>query len=64
MNMAQKFNFYVVLSTATQPMIFNTTEDLVNHKEFFDAFNRYTINIDLNKKTIDELVGKYRPIPR
>ena len=56
LNMAQKFNFYVVLSTATQPMIFNTTEDLVNHKEFFDAFNRYTIHIDLNKKTIDELL--------
>ena len=56
LNMAKKSNFYVVLSTATQPMIFNTTEDLVNHKEFFDAFNRYTIHIDLNKKTIDELL--------
>ncbi|SNZ10678.1 CRISPR-associated helicase, Cas3 family [Persephonella hydrogeniphila] len=54
--MAERFNFYIIFSTATQPLILekeNYTE-LINHKPYFEKINRYTINIDKNPKTIKD----------
>jgi CRISPR-associated endonuclease/helicase Cas3 len=53
--MAEKFNFYVILSTATQPLIFEQTEEIIENKDYyFNSFNRYVINVDLEGKTIDD----------
>ena len=53
--MAEKFNFYVILSTATQPLIFEQTEEIIkNKKYYFKSFHRYVINVDLGEKTIDD----------
>jgi CRISPR-associated endonuclease/helicase Cas3 len=52
--MAEKFNFYVILSTATQPLMFEQTEEIIGNKNYyFNSFNRYVINVDLEGKTID-----------
>jgi CRISPR-associated endonuclease/helicase Cas3 len=53
--MAEKFTFYVILSTATQPLIFEQTEEIIENKDYyFNSFNRYVINVDLEGKTIDD----------
>jgi CRISPR-associated endonuclease/helicase Cas3 len=53
--MAEKFNFYVILSTATQPLIFEQTEEIIVNKDYyFSSFNRYVINVDLEEKAIDD----------
>jgi CRISPR-associated endonuclease/helicase Cas3 len=55
--MAEKFNFYVILSTATQPLIFEQTEEIIENKDYyFNSFNRYVINVDLEGKTIDNFL--------
>ena len=53
--LAQKYNFFVIFSTATQPLIFEKTTDLAS-KEYFNHFNRYSIKVNKNKQTIDEFL--------
>lgn len=55
--MAERFNFYVILSTATQPFIFekNSFTEILNSKPYFEVLNRYKIKIDKNPKTINDL---------
>ncbi len=54
--MAERFNFYVIFSTATQPLILgkNKAEEVIDFKPYFEKLNRYEINIDKNPKTIEE----------
>ncbi len=55
--MAERFNFYVILSTATQPFIFekNSFTEILNSKPYFEVLNRYEIKIDKTPKTINDL---------
>lgn len=55
--MASKFNFYVILSTATQPLIFDSSNacEIITKKEcYFKNLNRYNVYINTNKQTIEE----------
>ncbi|WP_297455794.1 helicase-related protein, partial [Persephonella sp.] len=54
--MAERFNFYVIFSTATQPLIFEKekAEEIINFKLYFEKLNRYEINVDKSPKTIEE----------
>jgi CRISPR-associated endonuclease/helicase Cas3 len=52
--MAEKFNFYVILSTATQPFIFENAKELaINSNYYFENLNRYNIYINQTPQTID-----------
>ena len=54
--MAERFNFYVIFSTATQPLIFekDKAEEIIDFKPYFEKLSRYEINIDKSPKTIEE----------
>lgn len=59
-NMSEKLNCYIILVTATMPLLFNENEviELVpNKKEYFDKLNRMKLDVSLLKKdiTIDKL---------
>ncbi|GAB6072084.1 CRISPR-associated helicase/endonuclease Cas3 [Venenivibrio stagnispumantis] len=52
--MAEKFNFYVILSTATQPFIFENSKELaINSNYYFENLNRYNIYINKTPQTIE-----------
>ena len=55
--MAERFNFYVIFSTATQPFIFdkNSFTEILNSKPYFEILNRYEIKIDKTPKTVNDL---------
>ncbi len=57
-HMADKYNFYVIFSTATQPLIFEEKETipLTQHKKYFEKFNRYRIKFDKKEKTLDDFL--------
>ncbi|WP_297889778.1 CRISPR-associated helicase Cas3' [Sulfurihydrogenibium sp.] len=52
--MAERFNFYVILSTATQPMIFDKHVELADYQKYFEALNRYNIHINKTPQTLQE----------
>ncbi|BAI81692.1 CRISPR-associated protein Cas3 (plasmid) [Deferribacter desulfuricans SSM1] len=53
--MAEKFNFYVILTTATQPMIFDKKQYIeLASNNYFDKLDRYVVNINKDLKTVDE----------
>jgi len=52
--MAKRFNFYVILSTATQPFIFENAKELaINSNYYFENLNRYNIYINQLPQTIE-----------
>ena len=55
--MTERFNFFVIFSTATQPLIFekNKAEEIIDFKPYFEKLNRYEIHVDKSPKTIEEL---------
>jgi len=54
--MAEKYNFYVILATATQPLIFETNQYCeIANVEYFKELNRYDVFIDREARTIREL---------
>ncbi|MDQ7056005.1 MAG: CRISPR-associated helicase Cas3' [Persephonella sp.] len=57
-SLANRFNFYVIFSTATQPLIFkeNETVPLVRHTKYFQKFNRYKIVVNKEQKSLDEFL--------
>jgi len=60
--MTKKFNFYVILTTATQPMIFDKTVELVpNYRKYFKKLNRYNMHIN-TKEPLTPLMPKLTPI--
>lgn len=54
--MSKRFNFYVILSTATQPLIFEEGKyiELIEDKSYFEKLNRYNVYIDKSQKTIEQ----------
>ncbi|WP_457678416.1 CRISPR-associated helicase Cas3' [Thermovibrio sp.] len=57
--LSEKLNFFVIFMTATKPMIFEEKDyrELAG-KEFFKGINRYSVEVDLKEKTIEELVNE------
>ncbi|MDR0912026.1 MAG: CRISPR-associated endonuclease Cas3'' [Methanobrevibacter sp.] len=56
---SNKFNCWIILMTATQPLIFSEEKHeiipLIKEKEnYFNNFNRMTFHFDLEKKTIED----------
>ncbi|MCM8807910.1 MAG: CRISPR-associated helicase Cas3' [candidate division WOR-3 bacterium] len=60
LKMAQYSNTYFILSTATQPAIFDNSLELLKEKEkYFKSFQRTKIHINIkNKTTISDLAEK------
>lgn len=55
--LACKFNSWIILMTATQPLIFSKEEiiPLVNNKKYYyDSFDRVTYNFNLNDVSMDD----------
>ncbi|WP_029522383.1 CRISPR-associated helicase/endonuclease Cas3 [Persephonella sp. KM09-Lau-8] len=54
--MAERFNFYLIFSTATQPLIFEKekAEEIIDFKPYFKKLNRYDIHVVKTPKTIEE----------
>lgn len=63
--LAQEFNSYVVLITATQPLIFDDAFELVDARErYFKAFNRVTIIPEIEERlTLEEFLEKIQLSP-
>lgn len=56
------FNCYVILLTATKPLIFTDDEAvplLDNHQQYFKNLNRTKIIVDLDEKSLDQLVEDF-----
>ncbi len=61
--LAKKFDTYFLLMTATQPYIIGEGYELVeNVDKYFTLFNRTKLILNLEEKTIDELVEEISPI--
>lgn len=55
--LASEFNCWIILITATKPLIFDKEEikELVNNRDmYFEAFDRVDFNFDLNEKSFDD----------
>jgi len=55
--LASEFNCWIILITATKPLIFDKEEikELVNNRDvYFEAFDRVDFNFDLNEKDFDD----------
>ncbi len=60
--LAKYFDCYVILLTATKPLIFKEGEAeelLDNHKKHFDNLDRTKLICDLKEKTIDDMVNDF-----
>lgn len=54
-HLAEKFNFYIILSTATQPMIFEENQYFeLASKDYFKHIDRYDVFINKTQQTIEE----------
>jgi len=62
LKLAKKYNFYVIFSTATQPLIFENKETfpLISHENYFSRFNRYQIKTNLEKQTLEEFFNNLK----
>ncbi len=56
--LTKEFDAQVLLVTATKPLIFQKSQELVEPKSFFVHLNRYKLLVDLTPKRIDELTPK------
>jgi len=56
--LSRNFNCWVILMTATEPLIFEKDKEiknlLTNKKNYFTLFNRYMCNFDLSKKNLND----------
>lgn len=53
-SLSEKFNLYVIYTTATLPDIFINGRNLIREESYFNQVNRYKVEIDLKPKTISE----------
>ena len=59
---AKTNNTYFVFTTATQPYLVEEGEELIPQKEkFFSAVNRYRVNLNLTKQTLEEFFNRFKP---
>ena len=56
--LSEKLDFYVIFMTATKPEIFKEYVELAD-KKFFIGLNRYNVEMDLQKRTIDEFLSSF-----
>ncbi len=59
--LASEFNCWIILITATKPLIFDKEEikELVDNKDmYFEAFDRVDFNFDFNEKDFDDFKEK------
>jgi len=54
--LSEKLDFYVIFMTATKPEIFKEYIELAD-KRFFVGLNRYSVEIELKKQTINEFLS-------
>lgn len=53
---SQKYDSHIIIMTATKPIIFSKSKELLpNNEKYFKHFNRVSLEIDLNEKTIDKI---------
>jgi len=54
--MTERFNFYLIFSTATQPFILEKGNffELAQYKPYFEKLNRYTIKINKKEQSVEE----------
>lgn len=61
--LSELLNVYFIFMTATQPMIFNDKNELIDDtKEYFSIFNRTRLNINLNEMDIESFIDEINPI--
>ncbi|MDR3223498.1 MAG: CRISPR-associated helicase Cas3' [Methanobrevibacter sp.] len=57
-NLAYNFNSWIILITATQPLIFEENEEIIplidNKEEYFEEFDRVVFNFNLEDKLLDD----------
>ncbi|MCS7213074.1 MAG: CRISPR-associated helicase Cas3' [Candidatus Calescibacterium sp.] len=53
-SLTEKMNSYVILVTATQPMIFGQSTKIIDERQYFNSLNRVDVYIDITPKTIPE----------
>ncbi|MDR1722044.1 MAG: CRISPR-associated helicase Cas3', partial [Methanobrevibacter sp.] len=55
---SNKFNIWIILMTATQPLIFKENEEIIplidNKEEYFSRFNRVKFNFNFEEKSFEE----------
>ncbi|BCD61375.1 CRISPR-associated endonuclease/helicase Cas3 [Nitratiruptor sp. YY08-26] len=51
--MTERFNFYIIFTTATQPMIFKKHLELAS-PSYFEKLNRYNVIVDKKTQTLQE----------
>lgn len=56
--LSKKFNCWIILMTATEPLIFEENKEIKslveNKEEYFKLFNRYEFNFNLTEKNFDD----------
>ena len=59
---SEKLDFYIIFMTATKPLIFREDDYIeLAGKGFFKNLNRYKVEINLKKQTLEELVETFTP---
>ncbi len=61
-NLAKELNCYIILLTATKPLIFDENEAielLENNQEYFEKFNRVTLKPNLQEIGVEQLAQKF-----
>lgn len=59
---ARCMDAYVILMTATQPYLVENAVELVSDPErYFNALNRFDVEVDLKPQTIEKFVGDFVP---
>lgn len=61
-NLAEELNCYIILLTATKPLIFNENEAielLDNNQEYFEKFNRVTLKPSLDEIGVEQFAQKF-----
>ncbi len=57
--LADKFNIYFLIMTATHPLIFEQAKEIVPDKEkYFKVLDRYDLKIDAGKKSLEEFLNE------
>jgi len=53
---SEKLNTYFIFMTATQPYLTQNAVELVNKEYYINQIHRYTVEIDLSEKTIEDFI--------
>ena len=56
--LTKNYNCWIILMSATKPKILETHPLIKNPEEYFRKFNRYTLDVNLEKQTMDDFLPK------